>query len=83
MVDYLSEVLNVVGLEPKRIKMAFCSAAEGQKYQQTAIEFDKVIKEMGPNPFKTKAKEKQSEEKQPEESTEKQAEKKPEKKKKK
>ena len=80
MVDYLSEVLNAVGLEPKRIKMAYCSAAEGQKYQRTATEFDKEIKELGPNPFKTKAEDKKSEEKEPEKSTETQAEKTPDKK---
>ncbi len=70
MVDYLSEVLNAVGLESKRIKMAYCSAAEGQKYQRTATEFDKEIKEMGPSPIKPKPEEKQPKkqaEKQPEE----------------
>ncbi len=32
--------------------MEFCSAAEGQKFQRVAKEFDKQIKELGPNPIK-------------------------------
>ena len=34
--------------------MAFCSSAEGQKFQQTAIEFDKEIRELGPSPLRVK-----------------------------
>jgi coenzyme F420-reducing hydrogenase delta subunit len=34
--------------------MAFCSSAEGQKFQKTATEFDKVIRELGKNPLKQK-----------------------------
>lgn len=32
----------------------YCSAAEGQKFQNTAIEFDKVIRELGPSPLRSK-----------------------------
>lgn len=38
--------------------MSFCTSAEGQKFQQSAIKFDKKIKEMGPNPLRLKAQEK-------------------------
>jgi coenzyme F420-reducing hydrogenase delta subunit len=33
--------------------MAYCSSAEGQKFQKVAIEFDKEIKSMGHNPLGT------------------------------
>jgi coenzyme F420-reducing hydrogenase delta subunit len=33
----------------------FCTAAEGQKFQREATEFDKVIRQLGPNPFKPKS----------------------------
>lgn len=32
----------------------YCSAAEGQKFQNAAIEFDKVIRELGPSPLRSK-----------------------------
>lgn len=34
--------------------MGYCTAAEGQKFQITATEFDKLIRELGPSPLKTK-----------------------------
>ena len=34
--------------------MSYCTAAEGQKFQIEATEFDKIIKELGPSPLKTK-----------------------------
>jgi coenzyme F420-reducing hydrogenase delta subunit len=34
--------------------MGYCTAAEGQKFQQEATQFDKEIKELGPSPFKSK-----------------------------
>ena len=60
LVEYLKEVLKTVGLEPERLRMSFCTSAEGQKFQLTAIEFDKKIKELGPSPLRRKTKEKKS-----------------------
>ena len=34
--------------------MAFCSSAEGAKFQKVAAEFDKVIRELGPSPLRSK-----------------------------
>jgi coenzyme F420-reducing hydrogenase delta subunit len=34
--------------------MAYCTAAEGQKFQQEATEFDKLIKKLGPNRVRLK-----------------------------
>ena len=31
--------------------MAFCSSAEGAKFQLIATEFDKLIRDLGPNPL--------------------------------
>jgi len=44
----------VVGLNPDRIKMIHCTAAEGQKYQQDMIKYDKEIHKLGPSPLRTK-----------------------------
>ena len=60
LVEYLKEVLKVVGLEPERLRMGFCTSADGQKFQLTAIEFDKKIKKLGPNPLRRKAEVKKS-----------------------
>lgn len=43
-----------MGLSEERIMFGYCTAAEGQKFQQEAIRFDKVIKELGPSPLRTK-----------------------------
>lgn len=43
-----------MGVEPERIRIEWCTAAEGQKFQKTAIEFDKVINKLGPSPLRSK-----------------------------
>ena len=35
--------------------MSFCSSAEGAKFQKIATEFDKLIRDLGPNPFPIKS----------------------------
>jgi len=54
-VEYLKEVMRAVGLSEERLMMGFCSAAEGEKFQRTATEFDKRIRELGPSPLRTKS----------------------------
>jgi coenzyme F420-reducing hydrogenase delta subunit len=44
-----------MGLSEKRIRIAWCSAAEGQKFQKAAMDFDKEIKELGPSPLRSKS----------------------------
>ena len=51
-VEYVRDVMKAVGLEPERISMHFCSAAEGQKFQTTVIELAKIIKKLGPSPLR-------------------------------
>lgn len=53
-VEYIKEILKVVGLDSRRIMIQWCTAAEGQKYQQEAIEFDKIIRKLGPSPLRSK-----------------------------
>ena len=53
-VEYVKEVLRSMGINEKRIYIGWCTAAEGQKFQQNATAFDKVIRELGPSPLRTK-----------------------------
>jgi len=53
-VEYLKEVLKSMGLSEERIMFGYCTAAEGQKFQQEVIKFDKLIQKLGPSPLKTK-----------------------------
>jgi coenzyme F420-reducing hydrogenase delta subunit len=41
-------------LDEKRLKMDYCTAAEGQKFQIVATAFDKTIRELGPSPLRPK-----------------------------
>lgn len=53
-VEYTKEILKAVGMSPERIKIIYCTAAEGQKFQREAIEIDKTIRKLGPSPLRTK-----------------------------
>lgn len=43
-----------MGLSEERLMFGYCTAAEGQKFQQEAIKFDKIIQKLGPSPLKIK-----------------------------
>ncbi|TKJ28027.1 MAG: F420-nonreducing hydrogenase [Promethearchaeota archaeon Loki_b31] len=49
-------MLKTVGLNPNRIKMEYCSSAEGSKYREVASSFDEEIRKLGPNPLRKKNK---------------------------
>ncbi len=51
----MKEIVKAIGINPERIKMTFCSSAEGAKFQKIATEFDKLIRELGPSPLRTKS----------------------------
>ena len=51
-VKYYQQVLDSVGLEPERISMHYCSAAEGQRFQKTIIDMAAKITELGPSPLR-------------------------------
>jgi len=50
----LKEIVKTIGINPERIKMTYCSSAEGAKFQKIATEFDKLIREIGPSPLRIK-----------------------------
>jgi coenzyme F420-reducing hydrogenase delta subunit len=41
-----------MGLSEERVHLGYCTAAEGQKFQQEATKFDKTIRELGPSPLR-------------------------------
>lgn len=45
-------VLEEYGFDPKRLKLEWVSASEGEKFQTTITEFVNTIKELGPTPLK-------------------------------
>jgi coenzyme F420-reducing hydrogenase delta subunit len=45
-------VLEQYGFDPKRLKLEWVSASEGEKFQKTLTEFVTTIKELGPTPLK-------------------------------
>jgi len=47
-------VVKAVGLNPKRLKMEYCSSAEGSKYRKVATSFDEEIRKLGPSPLRKK-----------------------------
>ena len=58
-VDYVKDILNSMGISPERIQMFYCSAAEGQRFQQEVTRISEIIEKLGSNPLKeTLAKEK-------------------------
>lgn len=54
LVEYLKEVLRTIGINEKRLYNGYCTAAEGQKFQIEATDFDKVIRDLGPSPIRAK-----------------------------
>ncbi|MDD3398059.1 MAG: hydrogenase iron-sulfur subunit [Candidatus Methanomethylophilaceae archaeon] len=44
-------VLEEYGFDPKRLKLEWVSASEGEKFQTTITEFVNTIKELGPTPL--------------------------------
>ena len=47
-------VLEQYGFDPRRLKLEWVSASEGEKFQTTVVNFVDVIKALGPTPVKSK-----------------------------
>jgi len=45
-------VLEQYGFDPKRLRLEWVSASEGEKFQKTLTDFVTTIKELGPTPLK-------------------------------
>ena len=54
-VALLRMVLEQYGFDPKRLKLEWVSASEGEKFQTTIVGFVDTIKELGPTPLKKEA----------------------------
>jgi len=48
----LKEVLASLGLEEDRFRLEWVSASEGKRFSEVAIDFDRRIRELGPNPIR-------------------------------
>jgi F420-non-reducing hydrogenase iron-sulfur subunit len=47
-VELLKTLLQEYGIDPKRLRLEWISASEGDKYAHTTLEFEKEIRELGP-----------------------------------
>ena len=46
------KILNDIGIDERRLRLDWVSAAEGEKFQQVITEFVGEIKNLGPNPLR-------------------------------
>ena len=51
----LRMILEQYGFDPKRLKLEWVSASEGEKFQTTVVNFVETIKQLGPTPLKKEA----------------------------
>jgi F420-non-reducing hydrogenase iron-sulfur subunit len=57
-VTRIKEIINDIGLDPERVEMFNMSAAMGNKFAEAAQEFTERIIGLGPNPLRSRQKEK-------------------------
>ena len=53
-INLLKKVLKEFGIEPERIRLEWVSASEGNKFATVVRDMVKEIKELGPNPLRSK-----------------------------
>ena len=53
-VKHVQELLERIGLEPERIRMAYISAAMAGEFVAVAEEMTEVVTNLGPNPLKVR-----------------------------
>jgi heterodisulfide reductase subunit A len=46
--DVLKEILKDIGLDPRRLRTLWISAAEGERFSNTITEFVRELEEIGP-----------------------------------
>ena len=51
-VEILKRLLHILGLEDQRLRLEWCSAAEGGKFAETIKEFVAQLKELRPSPYR-------------------------------
>ncbi len=47
-VELLKMILKDYGIDPKRLRLEWISASEGDKYAHTTLDFEKQLRELGP-----------------------------------
>jgi F420-non-reducing hydrogenase iron-sulfur subunit len=47
-IEFLKSFLEKFGIDPKRLRLEWISASEGDKYAETTMSFEKQIRELGP-----------------------------------
>ena len=47
----LNKLLEIMGIDTRRVRLEWISASEGPKFASTIKEFVAQLKELGPNPF--------------------------------
>ena len=50
----MKKVVETLGLEAERLRLSWISASEGQRFAEVITDFDRKIKEIGPNPMRVK-----------------------------
>jgi F420-non-reducing hydrogenase iron-sulfur subunit len=55
-VAMLKKLLEVIGLEPERVRLEWISASEGALFAKVMKDFTQQIKQLGPNPLKKQVK---------------------------
>ena len=53
-VDNVKELLGMLGIEERRVRLEWVSASEGKRFAEVISEFVDVIKEIGPSPMSPK-----------------------------
>ena len=48
----LKRAISEIGLDPRRIRLEWISAAEGQRFARVITEFTEEMRKLGPNPLK-------------------------------
>ena len=48
-VTMLKKLLNIIGIDPGRVRLEWISASEGSKFADTVKDFTETIRELGPN----------------------------------
>lgn len=58
-VEYVRRLLETIGLEPDRVAMYNLSSGEGPRFAEISREMTEKVRQLGPNPVKSKGEEKE------------------------
>ncbi len=65
-VALIQRALSEIGIDPRRVRLEWISASEGNKFQQTMREYTALIRDLGPSPVRlAKAESEEAEEEIP------------------